>query len=162
MSGTSMCRLLGLCVIATWTAAAAAQPADAKVRAVEKEVRELTEKLKATEETLATTRRALEGAQKRLDDARGSSSTPAKGKTRFIVAVPTCEARLYVNDKLYYPSGSKVREFNSTPIERDKRYSYTLRVEYDQNGKPKTETKEVTFTTGTEQRVTFGPAAKDE
>src|SRR2546428_10317894 len=98
MSRTTASWLLGLCFIIAGTAGAAQPADDAKVKALEKEVRDLTEKLKATEETLADTRRALELAQKRLDEARASgTSTPAKRKAKFIVEVPTCDARLYVN-----------------------------------------------------------------
>jgi len=102
---------------------------------------------------LAAARGHLARAERQLADT--SLPAPLEGQTRFVVEVPAADARLYVDDKLYTPSDKVMREFVTPKLQGGRRYVYTLRVEYQLNGKPATATKKVTFRPGTEQRVSF-------
>jgi uncharacterized protein (TIGR03000 family) len=52
-----------------------------------------------------------------------------------------------------------VRTFVSPPLEPSRSFSYTLKAESNRNGKPITQTKNVTVRAGKESQVEFAPDA---
>jgi uncharacterized protein (TIGR03000 family) len=76
------------------------------------------------------------------------------------VAVPNDSAKVTVNGHATKSSGS-VRQFMSRGLEDGFVYTYVVKVEYDFNGKPKTDSKEVKLRPGQSEQVVFEKAEEE-
>ncbi|MGB7348163.1 MAG: TIGR03000 domain-containing protein [Pirellulaceae bacterium] len=76
------------------------------------------------------------------------------------VAVPNDSAKVTVNGHETKSSGS-VRQFMSRGLEDGFVYTYVVKVQYDFNGTPKTDSKEVKLRSGQTEQVVFEPAKED-
>jgi len=127
---------------------------------LEDQVKDLNKMLAARSVELGVVAKELAAAREhlaRVERQLADTSVPAVlgGQARFLIEVPAPDARLYVDDKLYTPSDKVMREFVTPKLQGGRRYLYTLRVEFERDGKPATATKKVTFRPDTEQRVSF-------
>ncbi len=93
---------------------------------------------------------------------------PSPGTGTFIapdagylfVNVPA-DARVFVNGHATTSTGTD-RQYVSRGLEQNQRYAYTVRAEYDRDGKLVTETKTVQILGGSEASLAFGPVSTPE
>lgn len=85
--------------------------------------------------------------------------TSTTGEASINVAMPE-DAKVYVNDKLTTSKGAE-RKFVSRGLREGMTYSYTVRVEYEKDGKPVTENEEVKLGAGESVSLTFPRAKAD-
>ncbi len=136
------------------TARKAAEGAAAAREAAAREVTDLHTRLASAEEQERAAAQELEKSRRRLSNAAFPAASG--GRARFLVEVPTPEARLFIDDKPYEGGeGNLIREFVTSRLERGKRYFVDLRVEQTIDGKTASAAKRVVFEPDTEQRVSF-------
>jgi uncharacterized protein (TIGR03000 family) len=79
--------------------------------------------------------------------------TPAEGAGVLKVIVPA-DATVFVNDRATKSTGTE-RQFVSRGLRGDRQYSYRVRVEFEQDGKPVTKTAAATLTAGSNKLLAF-------
>jgi uncharacterized protein (TIGR03000 family) len=122
--------------------------------AAAREAAGLRDRLAAAEERQTALRQDLDKSRRRLSDA--AFPADLDGRARFLVELPSPDARLYIDDKLDDSADGKVvHEFLTSRVDPGKRYALDLRVEWVHDGKTFTAAKRVVFQANTEQRLSF-------
>jgi len=130
--------------------------AEKRLEEAASQLTEMQAKLTAAEATMVSTQRNAEASRRRLSDV--SQSRALDGKGRFIIEVPSPDAKLYVDGCVLDPGERKVmREFVTAKLQPGKRYTLNLKVELVKDGRPVTVERQVTFEGNTEHRLYLGP-----
>lgn len=83
---------------------------------------------------------------------------PMRNSALLTVKVPA-EAKVFVNDRLTTSTGID-REYISRDLQPGAGYSYTVRAEYERDGKPVSEEKSIRLTAGQTAALSFTEAAR--
>src|SRR5690606_1041564 len=85
---------------------------------------------------------------------------PADGAGVLRVIVPA-DAKVFVNDQPTTSTGTE-RQFVSRGLRGGRQYSYRVRVEFEQDGKPVTKTETAILTAGSNEMLAFADQPKTE
>ncbi len=86
-----------------------------------------------------------------------SAETSAGPQARITVRLPSADAKLWIDEYVSTLTGSD-RVLITPPLEPGKSYSYTLTVEWVENGQPKSRTRVIKFDPGDVLTVNFNHA----
>jgi len=98
------------------------------------------------------------GQTSRVDLTPDLERAAGQGGVAHIKVHLPADARLFVDDVLC-PQTSSMREFDTPPLLRGERYTYTLRAEVLRNGRVQADSRDIQFEAGKQVSVDFDSLA---